>query len=490
MIESLFINILSMSTIASIVFLLILLTRKCINNKVNKENSSLLWIIFIIVLIIPLKFQSNLSIKNFIKPDKTFTLTETKNFSNLTLNKDDVVIQNKSNENINIMGITSVVWFGIAIIYIIADALIYKSINTKTSFDISENILKILNDCKKDLNIKKKIQIVVQDKVNTPSLYGIFNTKILLTKDILNFSENELKCIITHELNHYKRKHHILYIIFNLVERIHWFNPIVKTAFKIIKQDMEIITDNTVLKANVTVKEYCKTIIKITELCNLKEIKMPSICSGKKDIERRIMYMKNKCVKNSIFVIVVAIIILSIITISLASDKVENPNADNINTEDINIENAEIINEIFNEINNQKDIPLIVEYIVPVEYTKISARFGTRIHPITKKEMTHTGIDLVAEEGTKVKAAADGIVEVSTYDAQKGNYVEIKHIDGSVSAYCHGLDLLVQVGDNVKVGDYIMTVGKTGAATGAHLHFEVRNANNEYMDVNKMVEGY
>ena len=478
MLETLFINILSTSTIASIVFFIILIARKCIKNKVNQENMNLLWIIFMVVLIIPLNFQSHLSIKNFINLDRTHVLTEAIQLNNKVLHKSNEEIVIEELEKMNSQEIASIVWLGVAVSLLAIDTLIYKSLNVKKSIEIPENVLRILKECQKELNIEKDIQIVIQDKIQMPSLYGIFNTKILLTEEILNFSDNELKCIVAHELNHYKSNHHLLYIIFNVLERIHWFNPIIKIAFKKIKQDLEIIIDNSVLKTNITVKEYCMAILKITELCNLKENKMPSICSGKKEIERRIIQMKKNNVKNSIFIICVTILVVSVLTISFASDKVTK----------VDTENIEMIDEIFSELDNQEEIIPKVQYIVPIEYTNVSLPFGTRIHPITKEERTHTGIDLVAKEGAKVKAAASGVVEVATFDNEKGYYVEIKHIDGSVSSYHHGSTILVEVGDSVKAGDEIMVVGKTGNATGTHLHFEVRNANNEYMDVNVLVK--
>ena len=470
MLETLFINILSTSTIASIVFLIILTARKLIKNKVNQEYTSLLWIIFIFALIIPLNFQSHLSIKNFIGIEKNFVLTESKQFNKEIISDSADDIKSDEREIIKLQEVAATLWISITLLLIAADILIYKSFNVKKSIEVPENISKILEELQKDLNIKKDISIVIQDKIQMPSLYGIFNTKILLSKEILNFSDNELKCIIAHELNHYKMNHHILYIIFNIVERIHWFNPIVKLAFKMIKQDLEIITDSQVLKTNITTKEYCMTILKIAEICNLKENKLPSICTGKKEIERRIKQMKNKNIKNSIFIIVTTILAVSALTIAFASEKVTKTNDEYI------------------EINKQEEIIQKVEYIVPIEYTTVSSRFGTRVHPITKEERTHTGIDLVAKEGTKVKATASGIVKVATFDEEKGNYIEIKHVDGSVSSYHHGSELLVETGDEVEVGDEIMVIGKTGNATGTHLHFEVRNVNNEYMDVNVLVD--
>ena len=88
--------------------------------------------------------------------------------------------------------------------------------------------------------------------------------------------------------------------------------------------------------------------------------------------------MKNNNIKNSIFIIVATILAVSVLTISFASDKVTKADAENI----------EMIGEIFNELDKQEEIIPKVEYIVPIEYTQVSATFGTRVHPITKEE-TH-----------------------------------------------------------------------------------------------------
>ena len=478
----LFINILSMSTIASIVFLFISIARKIIKNKVDFEKCSLLWIIFIFVLIIPLNFESKLSIKNYIQIDKKFTLNPTEIFYDEVYESENIFLENNENINLTYKEIFSIIWIIVSITLIIKDTYIYNTcIDKKKTSKLENNILELLATCKKELHIKKDIKLVVQDKIRTPMLYGIFNTKILITNEILNFSTEELKCIFVHELNHYKNNHHLLYLIFEMIEKIHWFNPFINIAFKIIKEDLEIITDNNALKSNITKKEYCKTILKVASMCcSMKEYKMPTICGNKKTLERRIKQMKSKnnYTKISLVLLGMVILMISVITVSLASDKVNYAKENEIAN----------LNNIFEKVekedmqNEEK-----VEYILPIENVVVTAKFGTRIHPITREEKFHSGIDLKAEEGTNIKAAADGIVEVATYDKEKGNYVEIKHKDGSISGYHHGAKILISVGDTVKAGEEIMTVGKTGMATGPHLHFEIRSKDGEYLDINQMI---
>ncbi len=110
-------------------------------------------------------------------------------------------------------------------------------------------------------------------------------------------------------------------------------------------------------------------------------------------------------------------------------------------------------------------------FILPIE-GKISGHFGNqRIFNGVPKN-PHTGTDIAAKEGTPVKAAGDGVVVLAGGDYfYSGNMVILDHGDGLQTIYAHLKKATVQVGDEVKQGDVIGLVGKTGRATGAHLHF-------------------
>ena len=93
----------------------------------------------------------------------------------------------------------------------------------------------------------------------------------------------------------------------------------------------------------------------------------------------------------------------------------------------------------------------------------------------------HTGIDISAEQGVAVIAAADGTVShiqtwdgsTTTGDQSYGNMVQITHADERTTLYAHLSKVLVSSGDSVSAGETIGYVGNTGNADGAHLHFEV-----------------
>jgi len=85
----------------------------------------------------------------------------------------------------------------------------------------------------------------------------------------------------------------------------------------------------------------------------------------------------------------------------------------------------------------------------------------------------HTGLDLTIAQGTPILAPADGVVvDVGDYFFN-GNTVFLSHGQGLITMYCHLNDFAVKVGQQVRRGDTLGTVGMTGRATGPHLHWGV-----------------
>ena len=87
---------------------------------------------------------------------------------------------------------------------------------------------------------------------------------------------------------------------------------------------------------------------------------------------------------------------------------------------------------------------------------------------------THNGIDIPAQQGAVILAAADGTVAETGFDAARGNYLVLEHGDGLTTVYAHCRNVDVNEGDSVKAGEMVAAVGSTGMSTGPHLHFEVR----------------
>ena len=122
-------------------------------------------------------------------------------------------------------------------------------------------------------------------------------------------------------------------------------------------------------------------------------------------------------------------------------------------------------------LGDTTDHTLILYPCESTDYRKIASRPYSESHP---------AIDLVYNEGTDVVASITGRVIEQGFDSEKGNYIIISN-DTAEILYAHLKEALVKQGDRVNQGDVIGTVGKTGKATGAHLHFEVK-INGKHVD--------
>lgn len=118
--------------------------------------------------------------------------------------------------------------------------------------------------------------------------------------------------------------------------------------------------------------------------------------------------------------------------------------------------------------------------------SRITSKFGNRLHPIYKKYKLHTGIDIGCPSNTNIVAANAGQVIKAAWNNSYGYMVMVDHGGGIVTLYAHNNKLLVKTGDVVAKGQTIAKSGSTGDSTGPHLHFEVR-VNGNYVDPQKYV---
>lgn len=100
--------------------------------------------------------------------------------------------------------------------------------------------------------------------------------------------------------------------------------------------------------------------------------------------------------------------------------------------------------------------------------------FGERMHPLTHKMTFHEGLDLAPGWRARVVATQDGKVQFAGIKAGFGRLIIIDHGAGLTSYYAHLDEILVKAKQEIKRGDLIGKVGKTGRVTGPHLHFEIR----------------
>lgn len=138
---------------------------------------------------------------------------------------------------------------------------------------------------------------------------------------------------------------------------------------------------------------------------------------------------------------------------------------DNILPFILDIESRE--NQTLKEINekNQKPAPKKQKFIMPIEGF-ISGKFN--------REENHLALDIVSKTGDPVKAIADGTVIFTDWTPDTGFVVIVDHNNTFISVYKHNLDIFKKIGEKIKQGEVISSVGNTGElTTGPHLHLEL-----------------
>jgi murein DD-endopeptidase MepM/ murein hydrolase activator NlpD len=113
----------------------------------------------------------------------------------------------------------------------------------------------------------------------------------------------------------------------------------------------------------------------------------------------------------------------------------------------------------------------------PLNFSRISSRFNlSRKHPVLNRIRAHKGVDYAAPTGTPIKAAGDGTVVLAGTNGGYGKTVILKHGGNRSTLYAHmsSFSKKMRRGKKVKQGQIIGYVGKSGLATGPHLHYEFR----------------
>ena len=134
------------------------------------------------------------------------------------------------------------------------------------------------------------------------------------------------------------------------------------------------------------------------------------------------------------------------------------------------IENEQV--QLTEEEQDIQDVKNTTTFIKPVEGT-VSSPYGQRDNATGTVPKNHTGTDIAAITGTKIKSATEGEVVLVSEEGDYGKHLKVQIGEVSI-IYAHCNNIYVKQGDKVTQGQEIAEVGSTGNTTGPHLHFEVR----------------
>lgn len=338
--EEVFRIIIITSFYASVIGIIIALLKKLLHNRLSPKWHYFIWTVLILKLIIPFGPESSISLFN-AKPwvtvqssvsnvyDQAISPAVQEEVSGEQVRPLPSIEQTLGNSYSSLLIVQAVqvlpyIWiFGALLLafwlfhtYCLIRRKLQKS-NTKPP----QSLYIILENCKRRMGVKRDIEIIIQDIIDSPSLFGVISPKILLTPKTLALSDKEISYILLHELAHYQRRDPFANCVLLLLQVIHWFNPVIWYCFRMIRSDMEIAADDKVLSVlwQGEEKDYGKALLTVLASFNTPRFfpRLIGMIDEKKNIMRRIKMIKSSEVfrKNKVFFLftgALCIILLSV----------------------------------------------------------------------------------------------------------------------------------------------------------------------------------
>lgn len=237
----------------------ILLLRKSFNRKSIKYANKIMWSLLFVYLIIPFGVQINIenasygpildACFSFIKNLNEYTELLLIKFANVLYLKNRLIA---------------------AILFLIY--LIFTAIKTNKALRSANKVNNhSINEYISSFNLKRRVEVLINDKLETPVSYGFFKPKIVLQTYILK-DDIILKNVIYHEMMHIKKCDILLNYLKYMLACFYWYNIFVLLALKYIDEDMEILCDKLVINkmggSNLAKREYLETMYKLSTVEN------------------------------------------------------------------------------------------------------------------------------------------------------------------------------------------------------------------------------
>lgn len=239
----------------------ILLLRKSFNRKSIKYANKIMWSLLFVYLIIPFGVQINIENASYGPIlDACFSFIKNLNeYTELLLIKFANVLYLKNRLIAAIL----------CLIY-----LIFTAIKTNKALRSANKVNNLsINEYISSFNLKRRVEVLINDKLETPVSYGFFKPKIVLQTYILK-DDIILKNVIYHEMMHIKKCDILLNYLKYMLACFYWYNIFVLLALKYIDEDMEILCDKLVINkmggSNLAKKEYLETMLKLSSVENKK----------------------------------------------------------------------------------------------------------------------------------------------------------------------------------------------------------------------------
>jgi len=312
--------------------------------------------------------------------------------------------------------------------------------------------------------IRRPVRLTVSAAVDSPCTAGLFRPVIFFPMDPEDYGRTALACILAHESAHIRRWDTAVRILFAAVRCLHWFNPLVWLLHLLNCRDLERVCDRDALTllGDSCRARYADTLLDLAEA--------QAVCSAL-SLAGHSMHERIVCImKNTRFSVLLTAFAAALCLSGAAVFAAPVPAPPN--TSDTTVLSPVVLPE--NTESSAERAADAESWLFPLPAGsgwEITKPFGDwQLLGTTK---FHDGTDIAAPEDTEILAALSGTVMDAGYDYAKGIYLTVLSGEGVQYEYRHCSRIQVKAGDSVSRGDTVAVIGRTGDATGIHLHFGI-----------------
>jgi beta-lactamase regulating signal transducer with metallopeptidase domain len=293
------------------------------------------------------------------------------------------------------------------------------------------------------------VKVVISSLNHSPFVIGVTLPYVVLPKYFSSLKKEQQSILIQHELTHLTNKDHITILLWRVLSTLLWINPFVKKMeWQFIRAIEHRCDQLTICRFNINKHDYAKALlqslkksVQFNSANPVAQFNSGVLCAD--DYKARLTNIFSPTNKSHLS-----------LTFKFSSMIL-------------------VIFSLYTFLNN----PVMTRKLTwqhPLDNHTISSTFRS-VNKV-RDYKPHLGIDYVAQKGSPVLSATDGIIVISdnkTLHSNYGNTVLIQHESGYQTLYAHLESSDAKVGSWVKAGQVIGVIGDTGKTTGVHLHFEV-----------------
>ncbi len=366
----------------SVLICLIFIIRSVTSKKLPAWWHYNLWVILLLRMIIPFKFNNHFNIPNVVPISIDESL-----FESILIEEDFIISKfssgfssNPEGFNIQVSDVLLFLWIAGTIIfgvYILVKNIRFRNIIKKEPLITEKKVLALLEECKHRVKTEVLLQITATDRIKCPALFGYIQPRLLLPAGAAEkLSSAELTYIFMHELGHLKRHDIGVSWIITFLHIFQWFNPLVWLAFYQMRVDQESACDAAVLSRinNNQTTDYACTIISFLEnFCRSRKLPaLVGILESQTQIKKRITMIINyrRGSKMMMFFSTASLVIIGFILFSFAG--VAKQNKDNTVHDKLNVESKEVVIELHND--TIKNEITEVKFIADVKKVSVEAQ--------------------------------------------------------------------------------------------------------------------